>query len=244
MCIRVLIFLEGNMVSEKKVLNYFTMGEAVLWAGSVLLIIAAFCIFDRESFLTLAASLVGVTSLIFCAKGNPVGQLLMIVFSLMYGVISYSFAYYGEMVTYLGMTAPMAAFSLVSWLKNPYKGSRSQVKVNSISLCEAGIMLLIASAVTVLFYFILRFFSTANLLLSTFSVTTSFIAVYLTFRRSPYFAAAYAMNDIVLIILWTLAAETDSSYISVIICFAVFLVNDIYGFVSWIKMGKRQRAEG
>ena len=232
------------MVSEKKVLNYFTMGEAVLWAGSVLLIIAAFCIFDRESFLTLAASLVGVTSLIFCAKGNPVGQLLMIVFSLMYGVISYSFAYYGEMVTYLGMTAPMAAFSLVSWLKNPYKGSRSQVKVNSISLCEAGIMLLIASAVTVLFYFILRFFSTANLLLSTFSVTTSFIAVYLTFRRSPYFAAAYAMNDIVLIILWTLAAETDSSYISVIICFAVFLVNDIYGFVSWIKMGKRQRAEG
>lgn len=232
------------MASEKKVLNYFTMGEAALWAGSVLLIITAFCIFDRESFLTLGASLVGVTSLIFCAKGNPVGQLLMIVFSLMYGVISYSFAYYGEMVTYLGMTAPMAAFSLVSWLKNPYKGSRSQVKVNSISLCEAGIMLLIASAVMVLFYFILRFFSTANLLLSTFSVTTSFIAVYLTFRRSPYYAAAYAMNDIVLIILWTLAAETDSSYISVIICFAVFLVNDIYGFISWIKMGKRQRAEG
>ena len=39
--------------------------------------------------MTLAASLIGTTSLIFNAKGNPIGQALMIVFSLLYGVISY-----------------------------------------------------------------------------------------------------------------------------------------------------------
>ena len=77
------------------------------------LIAASFCIFDRTNYLTLTASFVGVTSLIFCAKGNPFGQLLMIVFSAIYGVISLRVAYYGEMITYLGMTAPMAAFALV-----------------------------------------------------------------------------------------------------------------------------------
>lgn len=41
---------------------------------------------------------------------------LMIVFSLLYGVISYTCAYYGEMITYLGMTAPMALFALISFL--------------------------------------------------------------------------------------------------------------------------------
>lgn len=75
--------------------------------------------------MTLIASLIGVPSLIFCAKGNPVGQILMIVFSILYGIISYGFAYYGEMITYLGMTLPMAVFSLVSWLRNPYEDKPS-----------------------------------------------------------------------------------------------------------------------
>ena len=186
--------------------------------------------------MTLAASLIGVTSLIFNAKGNPFGQVLMIVFSLIYGIISYSFSYYGEMITYLGMTMPMAAFALVSWLRNPYNGKKSEVKVNSLSKNEYVLMIILTIIVTLLFYFILKHFNTSNLIPSTLSVTTSFIAVYLTFRRSPYFAVAYAANDIVLIILWTLASFHSSEYISVAVCFAAFLANDIYGFISWQKM--------
>ena len=225
-----------------KISGYFTRGELILWGSSVLLITASFLIFDRESFLTLAASLIGVTSLIFAAKGNPLAQALMIVFSLLYGYISFSFRYYGEMATYLGMTGPMAVFSLVSWLRNPFEGRRSEVKVNRISGTETVFMLVLTGGVTVLFWFILRHFGTANLLPSTISVTTSFIAVYLTFRRSEYFALAYAANDVVLILLWSLAAFRDPSYISVIVCFAAFLVNDIYGFISWRKMSIRQAA--
>ena len=106
----------------KKITAYFSKTELILWICSVGVIIVSFGVFDRENFLTLAASLIGVTSLIFNAKGNPFGQLLMIIFSLLYGIISYSFAYYGEMITYLGMTMPMALFSLIAWLKNPYNG--------------------------------------------------------------------------------------------------------------------------
>ncbi|MBO5229793.1 MAG: nicotinamide mononucleotide transporter [Clostridia bacterium] len=221
--------------------NYFSKSEIALWSMSVLLICVSFAIFDKENYLTLAASLIGVTSLIFNAKGNPFGQVLMVIFSVLYGIISYSFAYYGEMITYLGMTAPMAVFALVSWLKNPYKGNKSEVEVNHIGKKEVAFMLILTAAVTAVFYFILAFFNTANLFFSTLSVTTSFIAVYLTFRRSAYFAVAYAANDIVLIILWSLAAKTDVSYLSVIICFAMFLINDLYGFISWKRMAKRQK---
>lgn len=224
----------------KRLTSYFSKGELILWCSSVLLIIVSFSVFDRESFLILAASLIGATSLIFNAKGNPFGQLLMIIFSILYGVISYTFAYYGEMITYLGMTAPMALFALISWLRNPYKGNKAEVTVNSIKPKEVCFMLILTAAVTVVFYFVLEHFGTANIIPSTLSVTTSFIAVYLTFRRSPYFALAYAANDIVLIVLWILATMSDISYLSVIICFAMFLVNDIYGFISWQKMKKRQ----
>ena len=223
-----------------KLKNYFSKTDITLWSSSVVLIIISFCIFDKESYLTLCASLIGVTSLIFNAKGNPLGQFLMVIFSLLYGIISYTFAYYGEMITYLGMTMPMAVFALISWLKNPFNGNKAEVKINSITKNETIFMWLIAVLITIVFYFILKNFSTANIVPSTLSVTTSFLAVYLTFRRSPYFAVAYATNDIVLIILWILASFSDIRYISVVVCFVSFLFNDIYGFISWQKMKTRQ----
>lgn len=224
--------------------HYFTKAELALWICSVALIVIAFCIWDRVNFLTLAASLIGVTSLIFCAKGNPVGQVLIIVFAVLYGIISWMVAYYGEMITYVGMTAPMAVYALIVWLKHPFAGKRSEVKVNRLRAREYFIMALIAAAVTVAFYFILEAFHTANLIPGTISVTTSFVAVYLTARRSPFYALAYAANDVVLIVLWSMAAAADPSCLSVVICFCVFLVNDLYGFVNWMRMQRRQaRAE-
>ena len=224
----------------KKLLSYFSRLEIALWVSSVSLIVLSFLAFDRVNYLTLCASLIGFTSLIFNAKGNPFGQVLMILFSLLYGVISHSFAYYGEMITYLGMTMPMAVFALVSWLKNPYQGNRAEVRVNSIGKGEQALMWAAAALVTVSFYFILAHFHTVNLLPSTLSVTTSFIAVYLTFRRCPQFALAYAANDVVLIALWIIASFADIRYLSVVVCFVAFLFNDIYGFISWQRMKKRQ----
>ena len=224
-----------NIISD-----YFSKAEKLIWSFSVLITVTAFIAFDRENYLSLAASLIGVTSLIFNAKGNPFGQMLMIAFSLLYGIISYSFSYYGEMITYLGMTMPMAILALISWLKNPYQGNKAEVKVNTISNAETWLMWFLTALITALFYCILVFFNTTNLLPSTLSITTSFVAVYLTFRRSPYFALAYAANDIVLIVLWILASIHDTKYFSVVVCFCAFLINDIYGFICWKKMKIRQ----
>ena len=223
-------------------LKYFSNIEWALWLSSLLFIIISFLAFGGDGYLTLVASLVGATSLIYCAKGNPIGQVLMIIFGALYGVISYSFAYFGEMITYLGMTVPMAIVALVTWLKNPYKNNKSEVTVNKISKQEIVFMLCLSVLVTIIFYFILKALGTANLLPSTVSVTTSFIAAYLTFRRSPYFAFVYALNDIVLIVLWVLASIRDMSYVSTVVCFIIFLLNDLYGFISWKRMQKRQSA--
>ena len=226
------------MKSLKSIAKYFSVGEILLWSCSVLLIIVSFCVFDRRNYLTLASSLIGVTSLIFTAKGNPIGQILMIVFSLLYGYISFVFTYYGEMLTYLCM--PMAIFALISWLKNPYKKNKAEVKVNRLKKGEPVFMWIATAIITLIFYFILSAFHTKNIIPSTISVTTSFLAVYLTFRRNPFYAIGYAANDIVLIVLWILATIENTSYLSVVVCFVTFFANDIYGFISWQKMAKKQ----
>jgi nicotinamide mononucleotide transporter PnuC len=224
-------------------IKYFNTTEIVLWSFSVIGIIVSYCIFDGSSIITLATSLIGVTSILLNAKGNPIGQALMIIFSMLYGYISFSFAYYGEMITYLGMTMPMAVFALISWLRHPYKGKKTEVAVNRLGKKEIYFMPVLSGIVTVVFYSLLLGLNTANIIPSTLSVTTSFTAVYLTFRRSPYFSLAYAFNDSVLLVLWTLASFQNIKYISVIVCFTAFLINDIYAFISWKRMEKRQDKE-
>ena len=137
--------------------------------------------------LTLTAALIGATSLIFAAKGNVWAQILMIIFCILYGIISWKFHYWGCMI------------------------------------------------VTFLFYELLKYLNTPNLMFSTVSIATSFLAATLTMLRSSYFALGYSANDIVLIILWVMASIKDPSYFPVVVNFMIFFLNDMYGFISWKK---------
>lgn len=219
-----------------------TKFELSLWIVSILVIIGSSFVSGETDILNVTASLIGVTALIFVAKGFVIGQILVVVFSVFYGIISFYFGYYGEMITYLCMTAPMAIMSVISWVKHPFKDS-SEVEVSRLNAKKLIIMSILSAVVTVVFYFILRALGTANLIVSTLSVTTSFIAVYFTFLRSPYYAIGYAANDIALIILWILATIEDISYISMTACFVMFLFNDLYGYYNWRKMRKRQEKQ-
>ena len=212
--------------------------ELLLWMCSVLLLTITFIINPNKDLLNFIATMIGVTSLILNAKGDALGQVLMVIFSILYGIISFKFRYYGEMITYVGMTGPIAALSVVTWLRNPY--SEREVKVSHMNLKKWVLLTLSAIAVTWLFYYILRYFDTPNLFFSTISITTSFAAATLTMLRSPYYAVFYSLNDIILIILWVLATLETPSYYTMILCFVVFLINDIYGYYSWRKMRKRQ----
>lgn len=217
-----------------------TKFERTLWICSVILVSVSFFISAEKNPLTLIASIVGVTALIFTAKGYVIGQILIVVFALFYGAISFSRHYYGEMITYLGMSSPIAIASAISWFRNPYKGTK-EVTVSKPTKKQITLLFFLDAAVTVAFYFILKHLGTASLPISTISVATSFLAAYLCVLRTPYYALGYALNDAVLIALWGIAAFSDPSVFPVLICFGAFLVNDTYGFINWRRMEKRQQ---
>lgn len=212
--------------------------EKCLWAGSAAVVAASFVLAKSGDWMTLIASLIGVTALIFVAKGDVLGQILTILFSVVYSIISFYFAYYGEMATYMGMTAPIALLSVITWLRNPY--SQQQVKVNRLRARGFAVLFMLAALVTWGFYYILSYFHTANIVFSTISVTTSFLASALMMLRSPYYAVAYAANDLVLIVLWVLASMESISYVPMVACFVIFFVNDLYGFHNWVRMQTEQ----
>ena len=227
----------------KKIWNYFTTFEKILWITSVSLITLFFVIFKNTEYLYLFASILGATSLLFLAKASPIGQVLVIIFSTIYGYISLRYQYYGEVITYCFMTLPIAVVSTISWFKNPYSDESLEVKIDDIKKKEYLIGLILSSVITFVFYFVLKYLGTANLLISTISIFTSFYAAYITIKRSRFYALFYSFNDIVLIILWGLACVDDINYLSMVLCFVIFFVNDIYGFINWTKIQKNQKVD-
>lgn len=221
-----------------KSVNNLTGKEKLLWVLSLAVIFLSSAVFPDPDWMSVVTSLVGATALIFVGKGDPIGQFICIIFSIMYALVSWHLRYFGEMITYMCMSAPASFCALIAWLKNPY--TKREVKVSGMTAKKWVLLSLGTVIITVVMYFVLRYFNTANLLVSTFSVTTSFMASVLTMLRSPYYALAYALNDIVLIILWILALFVDIAYLPMVMCFAVFFANDIYGFINWRKMRKKQ----
>ena len=219
-----------------------TKREWSIWLGSIIIVLISNLATKDFDLLTLVAALTGVTSLIFAAKGNVWGQVLMILFSILYGIISFRFRYWGEMMTYLGMTLPMAVWSTITWIENPSENNGNEVQIQSLSKkhivarCISGII------VTAVFYYILKSFNTPNIIFSTISIITSFIAASLTMLRSSYYAVWYAVNDVVLIILWVLASLKDPAYIPVVVNFSIFFMNDMYGVMRW-KQRELEQAE-
>ena len=108
-----------------KLLNKF---EMTLWLTSVAVVILSYIFSGFEGTANTICSLVGVTALIFVAKGHVLGMVLCTIFAAFYGIIAFCFRYYGEVATYVGMTLPMDVFALVSWIRNPYKDT-AEVKV-------------------------------------------------------------------------------------------------------------------
>lgn len=209
-----------------------TKKEWILWMGSLAIVILSNLLSTDIDVLTLVSACVGITSLIFAAKGNVWAQILMVVFSILYGLISWQFRYWGEMITYIGMTMPMAVWSTITWIKNPSE-SGQEVAIQKLTRKHVAGIAAAGVIVTAVFYMILKTLDTPNILFSTISITTSFLAASLTMLRSSYYALGYASNDIILIVMWVLASIENPAYIPVVVNFIIFFFNDMYGFVSW-----------
>ncbi len=126
--------------------------DYIIWLTSLAVNIAAFAITRWTDPLTFVSAVVGVTALIFCAKGHVLGQIISVIFAIFYSIVAYFFRYYSELITYAFMSAPIAILSIISWLRNPY-GNSGQVKVATLTKKKITVMLVLTAAVTVAFYF-------------------------------------------------------------------------------------------
>lgn len=215
--------------------------EYVFMSVFIVAIIVSGIVF-KSAALTIFCSLFGIVGVFFIAKGMVVGQMISIVYAVLYATMSYFNHLYGEMIVTLAVTLPIYVATIVTWLRNSSKKDKV-VKVNkSLSVLEWVLIFVVAAGLGVGVYYMLRAFNTANLLISTFSVMAGAMAGYLALRRCEYNFIFYILSNIVCICLWMFMIIKDKnvSYIPTITLFVVPLFLNVFGMITWIKIKRIQ----
>ncbi len=216
----------------KKLFKDWKPFEIGLLVSGVLSISVSAIIFKSE-ILTLFTSLVGIFCAILQAKGKVLSQFVGIAEVILYSILSYQNHYYGEIIIYALIVFPMYMYGVFSWVTHKNEKTDT-VEPNRISKKEWIILGLVNAIGFVALYYLLKYFNTSQLIISSLSMITSLMATYLIVRRSKYSFLFYMANDVILILLWGMPVIQGSLLLlPMLIDPVILLINDSYGLKNW-----------
>lgn len=223
----------------KKYMEDWTKFEIILLIGS-LITVSLLGIVLKSGLLTISCSIVGIITALLLAKGKNLGQIFGILIVDLYSIVSFKNGFYEEVIIYLCIMLPMYIIGIISWARHKNEKTNS-VEVNNISIKEWLIVAIISVLAFVGSYYLLKYFNTNELFISSLSVIDSLFAVYLLLRRSKYGFYFYVINDLVLIALWGVPLLTGNlGLIAMFLNPVINLINDCYGIYNWRKLEKTQ----
>lgn len=222
----------------KKIFKDWTKFELVLLFGS-LLIVTVTGVLCNSTVLTIICSITGILCALTQAKGKIISQFIGLVLVVLYSILSFQNKFYGEVLIYIFIMLPLFVSGIVSWIRNLNKETKI-VNENELTKKEWIVLAIISLVLFVGLYYLLKYFNTSQLFISTLSMVTSLFATYLVARRSKYGFLFYIGNDIILFILWGLPViKGDLVLIPMLVNPIINFINDSYGWNSWNKRNKK-----
>jgi len=221
-------------------LNNWTKFEKLFLIIGTIVAILLTIIFNG-TWAGLGTTLLYFWTALLLAKGKYACYIIGIISTFFYAYVSYSNLYYGEVIIALCCTLPLMITGLITWLR--HQDNTNTVIIKEITKKELIIVLLSQLVMFFGYYYLLKLFNTSNLLISTISVVASIIATYLTARRCEHGFIGFIINDIILIILWSIPVINGNlSIIPVLLCPILLLINDIYGVYNWKRIKNNQES--
>lgn len=194
----------------------------------------------KSEIITMASSIAVIITAVLQAKGKIESQFFSILVFLLYSYVSYKNRYYGEVICNIFILLPISIMAIISWIT--HKNTKTDtVEINEVKFKEWIVLSFISIAAFIGLYNLLKYFNTSQLVVSTFSMIMSILAIYLIARRSKYSFVFYIINDIILLILWGIPVIVgDFLLIPMVIYPLALLINDTYALFNWKKLEKEQ----
>lgn len=212
--------------------------------GSGLVTITTLSIVFKSPWYVLVNAILALMCVFTQAKGKVSTQFIGVIYFCFYIFITYSQKLYGEAILYLTIMLPMYVYGIVHWLKNRNKEENVVIVRSNLSSKEWCLMSVALLILSVGVYVLLKVLGTAELLISTLSFVSMLPAVYLLIRRCKWNQVVFLINDVIVPLLWlAMVLNGESIFITLVVYHFFQLTYDVYGFVNWIKLEKRQKSD-
>ena len=219
-------------------LNWF---DWFLILGTTVVSILSSLLGDGWDTLGFIVAVTGIINLVLCARGNIWNYLFGIIYNAIYVYISWKSRLYADSAIYLLYYLPMQFVGWFSWKKNQNQDSGA---VNAVHLDKRTALILLAAAAVLIpvFAWILGLpaIGDAQPWLDAATTVVSILAMYMMVKAIAEQWYIWIVLDAVQTVKWAVATARGEEHAALmLVMFAFFLANAIYGLIQWNGLAKR-----
>ena len=221
-----------------KFIKLFKWYELVYY-GIICVILLTLGLVFHSSWVIIVNALLITTSFLL-SKAIVLGNVVGLVQVAFYIYISFQNKYYGEIISCALTSIPIYIATFITWIRNKDNG---QIKINNrFGYKELILTIAIIFCLSFGFYYLLRAFNTANLIISTVSLCLGCFKGYLQIRRSELNFVFSLINRVITFVLWLcIVLEGSLGYIPTVVTYAMYFTLDVFGLIVWLKLKKKQK---
>jgi nicotinamide mononucleotide transporter len=201
--------------------------------------IASICLISvslGDSILSFVAAVTGVLFTILAGKGQKVCYYFGMINAPLYAYLSYRESYYGDMALNVFYFVMMFV-GLYSWGKNQSKDESKGIKRERLSRGETFLWGIVVVFATVCLWGVLKFAGGSQPLCDSLTNVLSVTAMLLTVRRAIEQWVLWIVVNAVEVFMWCRVWFESGNNISILLMWLLFLLNGIYLFRLWLKIG-------
>ena len=211
----------------------------VFWIIFANAMILGISIYQKDSWLGIAASITGVCCVILCGMGKVSNYFFGTINVILYAIVAWKAKYYGDVMLNFLYYFPTNIIGWIAWKKHIDEETNAVYKRRLT--WKQDIVLAVISVVGVLGYaYVLKLLGGNLPLVDSMSTVFSVIAQILMIKRFTEQWVIWISVNIVSVIMWVAALFTEAASIAVLLMWSVYLANAIIMFVKWMKDSKNQ----
>jgi nicotinamide mononucleotide transporter len=200
-----------------------------------------------DTLLGFISSFTGMLCVVLVAKGKIANYYFGIIQTSTYAYISYTYGLFGEAMLNGFFYLPIQFIGIYLWKKNQTSRSVKGEDVSAKRLSAKGWLIVTAiSIVASLAYAeVLRVIGGQQVRIDSIAVVLSIIAQILMLKRFAEQWLLWIIVNGLSVVLWFVTLiNTGGNDWSMLVMWIAFLFNSVYGYVNWIKLSKKQEANG
>ncbi len=225
-----------QLTTKKSILNDWTLFEKV-WLFISTITMIGLSIVWKDSPIALISGVTGIIGVVLCAKGKISTYFYATINVALYAWICFQNGLYGEVMLNAFYFIPMNIVGFMLW--NKKKDDDGNVEAKALTKKQLIILSVGLFVAIVLYYQLLKSLGGNLQLIDSITTVTSVMALLLQVLRYKEQWLIWILVNLVSIVMWVMLLNTSEGSISMIVMWAAYLINSIYGYINWNKLNKK-----